>query len=195
MPLAPLARKGAAVGMLHPLAAFPPAGSKAPFPRGIGFAVGGQRRAVAGARRLARALGGRPFNLSVRARPAYHLAASILANDTTVLAFLAESLLQKERSNRRPALREAMSRLLETVAQRIREEGPSRALTGPAARGDAITLQRHMAILTRREGSIREIHALLSLEALHIAARSGALSPAQIELARGALRKKRAKRR
>jgi len=186
-PLRPLERRGVATGTLHPLAAFPPAGSRSPFPEGIGFCVAGDRRARAAAGRLARALKGGSFTIPDRARPAYHLAASLLANDTTVIAALAESILAGAVKGRERELRGAMSRLLESVAAGIRENGPAKALTGPAARADAATLRRQMSLLKGR-GPLRRIHGLLSLEALRIAAELGRVPERRLAAARKVVR-------
>lgn len=175
--LSALAAAGASTGAMHPLASFPPSDERpydASFLHEIFFAVSGSGRAERAALAIARSLGSRVVKVPDRARPAWHLAASIVSNHTAVLAGLALDLLAREgRLGGRP-VREAFAALLRTTADRIERDGPARGLTGPASRGDAGTLRRHLALLTRRR-DLRRLYALLSVEAVRIAIARGDL--------------------
>jgi predicted short-subunit dehydrogenase-like oxidoreductase (DUF2520 family) len=69
-----------------------------------------------------------------------------------------------------PALAALAAGAIENVAAR----GPVEALTGPVARGDAATVERHLA---RLSGAERDVYCLLGREALKLASMRG-LSPA-----------------
>jgi predicted short-subunit dehydrogenase-like oxidoreductase (DUF2520 family) len=56
----------------------------------------------------------------------------------------------------------------------VAARGPAAALTGPVARGDAATVERHLA---RLSGADRDVYCLLGLEALKLAESRG-LAPA-----------------
>ncbi len=194
-PLRPLAAAGAAVGTLHPLMAFPPAARSAPPAPGTWFAVGGGRRAAAAAGRVVRALDGVAFSVPERSRAAYHLAASMIANQTTALAAIGVEILRRRSALRPALLRHAFAALLRSVAERIEREGPVRGLTGPAARGDLPTLRRHLDLLASERAVAREVYTLLSEEAVRLAARRGDLPRARALAARRTLRAARRRRR
>jgi len=176
-PLRPLGRRGVAVGSLHPLAAFPPArktGAADPFSRPVGFTVEGGLRAANAGRKIVASLGGislpRP-----QSRAAYHLVASMIANHVTVLAALSLDLLRRRAGIGRSGVRRAFVTLLRTAADRIEDVGPEGALTGPAARGDLVTLRRHLTVLASERPELREIYRALSVEAVRIARGRGDL--------------------
>ncbi len=179
-PLRALARCGASVGSLHPLAVFPearPRAARPALPRGIWYAADGSREVITRARRIAAALGGRAVRIPRGARSVYHLAASLVANHVTVLAALALDLLRRRGGLRGSVARRAFAALLRSAAERIERDGPERALTGPAARGDIVTIRRHLAVLRSEPARVRAIYSLLSAEAVDLAARRGALAP------------------
>jgi len=180
-PLASLARRGAIVGALHPLAAFPRAGSRGSrtiFSRPLGFAISGDAKAATISRGIVRALGGLAIDVPKGSRAAYHLAASLMANHVTVLALLALDLLRARARMRSPAVTKAFIALLRTVSDRLEEEPSLQALTGPAARGDLTTLRRHLRVLAHDRDALAETYRLLGGEAVRMSLRRGSLSPA-----------------
>ena len=74
--------RGAATGVMHPFVSFPSKRSH-PSLAGTTFTVSGDRRAIVSARRIARACGARVL-VAETGDPAYHAAAALAANDTTV---------------------------------------------------------------------------------------------------------------
>lgn len=176
--LAPLARRGAATGILHPLAVLGRGGRAAL--RGAFARVEGAPRAAAAARRLARAAGLVPLEARRLATPAgraaYHAAAALASNDVLALVDAAARLLERSGMPRRRAER-ALAALLSGLADQIAAAGTTGALTGPAARGDADTLARHAAALRRLDPGAEEIHRLLSAR-LAALARGRGRSPA-----------------
>lgn len=168
---------GASIGAVHPLASFPPPiahpPSAVPIPR-IWFAIAGDRRARISARRIVSALGALPLP-RVLDGSAYHLAATMTANFTAVLAAAALEILSKRGGPREPISRPAFAALLRTVADRIEHEGPLRGLTGPAARGDLVTLRRHLSVLGTTAPRWRPLYLELSAEAARMASRRGTL--------------------
>lgn len=172
--LAPLAGgaggQGSAVGTLHPLRAFP-AVQETPQP-GTFYGVGGAPAAVALARRLAVAWGGRAVEVPAERRRVYHLAATLAAGGvTTVFATLAELL---DRAGLPPELLEANLHLMDgalaavrrAAAERAEVESFDRAITGPAARGDLATLAGQRAALAGLAPDLAPVVAALQDEAL-----------------------------
>jgi predicted short-subunit dehydrogenase-like oxidoreductase (DUF2520 family) len=172
--LAPLARRGAATGVLHPLQVLGGPAASAVL-AGSRALVDGDRVAVALARRLARDLGLVPlaFPRPPRAsdRIAYHAAAAIAANDVVGLLSLAVELLESIGFERGTALR-ALTPLVHGVVAQIERGGLASALTGPAARGDARTLVAHLRRVGQHDAEGAEAHRLLSRRLLRLAGRS-----------------------
>jgi predicted short-subunit dehydrogenase-like oxidoreductase (DUF2520 family) len=137
--LEPAARAGARTFGLHPLQTFAHGEQAARF-HGAGCAVAGSdAHAVAAAAALARRLGMVPFELDDADRAAYHAAASIASNFVVTLEHAAERVagaagLDPERA------RELLSPLVRATVENWSALGPERALTGPVARGDELTV-------------------------------------------------------
>ncbi len=144
--LAPLAGTGLATGSCHPLQTFTGSpGDAARFP-GITFAIDGSGPGLAAARSLALALGGRPIVVTSGHRPLYHLAASLGANGLTGLVAASRDALVGAGLAPEDAL-EALAPLLRSALEEALRLGPEASLTGPVARGDEATLERHRRTL------------------------------------------------
>jgi len=145
--LAPHRRRGS----LHPLVPLPNAGVGADRLRsGISFAVAGDPMAE----RVARALGGRPLAVDDERRTSYHAAASIAANHLVAL------IGQVERVAASAGLPlDAFAGLMRAATDDALSLGPRAALTGPAARGDWDTVERHRQALSTMAGHRTELAA------------------------------------
>ncbi len=185
--LDPVRREGGAAGGIHPLLAFPPAGRPTPIPPGSWFAVGGDARAEASARRIARHLRGRVILIADAARPAWHLAAVLVANHSTALAAIAVEILARRGGISGPRIRSALASLLRSAADGVESLGPELALSGPAARGDAVTVQKHLALLASEPAVAGRIYRALSSVAVDIARARGDLDAATARRLRKAL--------
>lgn len=138
--------RGAAVGVMHPLASFPEV-RRHPRLEDTTFTVNGSRRAIAACRRLASACGARVV-VAQTGDPAYHAAAALAANGAAALAFASVSILERLGFGRRAAER-AIGGLLETVGRNVQSVGVPNALTGPIARGEPLTVKSHRSALRR----------------------------------------------
>ena len=130
---------------LHPLQTF--TGSDADPERfaGCRCAVAGSTPAAAeAAAALARSLGMVPFELSDEQRPAYHAAASIASNFLVALEAAAEEVAAAAGLDPEEA-RAALAPLVRATVENWAELGPRRALTGPVARGDELTVATQRA--------------------------------------------------
>lgn len=133
---------GAEAFSLHPLQTIPDGETDL---AGAPCAVAGSS---AGAARLARELGARlgmrPFDVPEDHRAAYH-AAAVLASNLLVALEESAAALMDEAGVALPA-RELLAPLVRRTAANWAERGPE-ALTGPAARGDVETIERHLEAL------------------------------------------------
>jgi predicted short-subunit dehydrogenase-like oxidoreductase (DUF2520 family) len=153
--LAPLREACTAAGTLHPLKAFPRVLSAPEEARGVFFALDGEPAAQDLARRLVAAWGGVAGEVPAAARPLYHFAATLAAGGIATLLATAADLAA--RAGLPPEVAGGYLELARgTVAAAIaapasQERAPGAAalaaLTGPVARGDLVTVQRHLEAL------------------------------------------------
>lgn len=176
-PLDPLRRRGASVGLLHPLQCLGRPEIAAAALRGSRARIEGTPKARLLAIRLARALGLVPLplrrGLSAADRSAYHAAAALLSNDVVALLDLGADLLVSIGLRRAEAMA-ALAPLAHGTLAQVEESGLEAALTGPVARGDVKTLQAHLRALRARSTAAEAVHRLLSKRLLRLVAASAA---------------------
>ena len=152
---------------LHPLQTF----SKSLGPEQLDGAWGAvtaesdEARAVG--RWLAETLGLRPFELDDDARAAYHAGASMASNYLVTLRAAAGSLLEAA-----GAPPEALDPLIRGVVDTDFE------LTGPIARGDWETVERHLAVIRAERPELEELYLVLAAATARVAGRDPAEVPA-----------------
>jgi predicted short-subunit dehydrogenase-like oxidoreductase (DUF2520 family) len=147
--LAPHRRRGA----LHPLVALPtPEVGAERLASGAWFAVAGDDLV----REVVRDLGGRPLEVGDADRAAYHAAAVIASNHVVALLGQAERVAA---SAGIPL--DAYLDLVRATVDNVAELGPAGALTGPAARGDWPTIDRHLEALDAVDPRERESYEAL----------------------------------
>ena len=149
--LAPLARRGAAVGSLHPVRPF--TGAAGEDWRGSFVAVEGDARAVETATAIARAVGARPHNLSTSAKPLYHAAASLAAGGTAAVVSVAVEAW-KAAGVPEDTAREVLSGLAERAVAATGRRPFREAFTGAVARRDVGTVRAHTEALSRYPGAL-----------------------------------------
>ncbi|MEO8591143.1 MAG: Rossmann-like and DUF2520 domain-containing protein [Flavobacteriales bacterium] len=106
--------------------------------------------------RLARAISDSVYELPHEQRELLHLAAVLTSNFPVFLVGEAQRLLRQQKLP--PDL---LMPLWRSTANKVSTIGPEGSLTGPARRGDATTIQRHLDLLTA-EPDLRRAYALLS---------------------------------
>jgi len=105
---------------------------------------------------------------NVDRRP-YHLAAVHVANLACVLMKQGVTLWTEQGLDAQAA-QKALAQLLRTCAERIEHTEPENMLTGPVARGDTQTIQKHMSFLngTSQHEETKKSYRLLSTQLLHL---------------------------
>jgi predicted short-subunit dehydrogenase-like oxidoreductase (DUF2520 family) len=138
-------------GSVHPLVPLPTVATGAERLRsGLTFAVAGDPMT----RAVVASLGGRVVTVEDPDRPSYHAAASIAANHMVAL------IGQVERVAASAGLPlDAFADLMRAALDDAVDLGPRRALTGPAARGDWDTVERHRRALSTLSGHRTELAA------------------------------------
>ena len=151
---------------LHPLASLPdPEAGARTLLSGCPMALAGDP----GVSELAGALGARAFHVPDEHRALYHATAVVAANHLTAVMAQVERLAD--------ACEVPSDVFLQLAAQsldNIRAVGARAALTGPAARGDTATLQRHLEALPEAE---HELYLELARQCAAIAGQSQKVSP------------------
>ena len=114
--------------------------------------------------------GGRPVRIDDERKPLYHAAAVFASNYLVTVSALAEELGLAAGIEDPIA---AFAPLQEATLANIARVGPAEALTGPAVRGDAITLQRNLEALQRYAPDAIRSYVVLADLALALSERSG----------------------
>jgi predicted short-subunit dehydrogenase-like oxidoreductase (DUF2520 family) len=139
----------------HPLMTVPRDG--VPAFGGAGAAVAGSTpRALAIAEEFAARLGMRATTVADGDRAAYHAAASIASNFLTTLEGAAERLAATAGVDR-----ELLAPLVRASVENWVRLGAERAMTGPIARGDDATVERHRSAIAERAPDLLPIYDAL----------------------------------
>lgn len=144
--LEPARAAGALVGGCHPLQTLTGAPEDAARLAGSVFGIEAEEPLRGMLADLVESIGGRPVFLSARDKALYHASAVLISNYTVTLAATAAGLWEAFGVDRRDGLRALLPLLQGTVAN-LEQHGVPNALTGPIARGDAGTLERHLNVL------------------------------------------------
>ena len=145
-PLVAARRKGARTGSLHPLRPFP--GRDGDGFRGYAAGIaGGDPSAAADLAQLAVRLGMTPLLTSDRSRTLYHAAAVLAAGAQVALFSEATRAFRKATGVPEPQARAALLPLALGALDKLRDEPPAAAMTGPVARGDLATIAAHRKVL------------------------------------------------
>lgn len=156
--LSPLKRKGAHTASLHPMMTFVPGAS--PHMDEVPFAVEGDSRAVAIARKIVGDLGAQIFPINKAAKPLYHALGSFSS------PLIVATLVTAERVGRGAGLtasqtRRVMAPILRQTVKNYTERGAAAAFSGPIKRGDLNTVLRHLKELRRVPGASEVYRALV----------------------------------
>lgn len=150
------AARGASTFCLHPLQTIPDGETALD---GAPCAVSGSdAEALEFARDLAEGLGMQPFTVPEEARAAYHAAACIASNFLVALEESAVELLSTAGVENG---RELLAPLVLRSAANWSERGAA-ALTGPIARGDEATVERHLAAIAATRPELLDTYRALA---------------------------------
>lgn len=157
--LGALADAGAKTGSIHPMQTF--SGQSVPDLAGCVFGIDGSSGAMKMARKMIRQIGGVAVRLSGGNKAAYHAAGTIACGHVLTLLETATRLLMAQGFTRRQAAR-ALLPLTRQTLDNFERIGPRAAWTGPMARGDFSTVQRHNGALADFSPEYPEAYKALS---------------------------------
>jgi predicted short-subunit dehydrogenase-like oxidoreductase (DUF2520 family) len=115
---------------------------------------------------LGRDLGGRPFRLPDAQRPLYHAAAVFASNYLVAVSGAADALFSRAGV---PEALAAMRPLQEATLANVHRLGPRAALTGPAVRGDAKTIDRNLSAIAAADPELVAPYVALCRAAMVVA--------------------------
>ncbi|MDH7497783.1 MAG: DUF2520 domain-containing protein [Syntrophomonadaceae bacterium] len=165
---------GAIVLSVHPLQSFASVERAVSNLPGSVFSIEGDERGYEDARRIVEALGGEYFFISAAAKPLYHAAACVVSNYLVTVIDLGLGLMEAAGIPRRQALKAVLPLVQGTVAN-IAAVGIPAALTGPIARGDAATVQTHLAAMQDLYPQALPLYALLGEHTAQVAEAKGTI--------------------
>jgi len=176
--IAPAAQDGAQVGAFHPLQSFASVSRAIENIPGSTFAIEAEPPLRDKLVAMATALRGSPVLLGPGDKVLYHAAAVIVSNYTVALMKMATDLWRQFGVPPAEATA-AMLPLLRGTVNNIANIGLPNCLTGPIARGDAGTVERHLAALERRAPQLLAAYRDLGLQAVEVALEKGKVDQAQ----------------
>lgn len=175
--LSPLEKQGATVFSFHPLQTFPrefAVKNIVPRVRGIYYGVDGGARGIAKAKQLARRLRGTVIVIPPEMRAFYHAACVVAGNHLTTMLWILEQMfaaLKTKEKNFYPVFRP----IIEATLLNVAESSPTKALTGPIARGGVETVAEHFEALQRYAPNLVSYYGSLSAETIRCAEAKGSL--------------------
>jgi len=171
---------GARIGSLHPLQTFVSVEEAiARLPEST-FAIEADDTLAVDLAALAEAIGAPWIRLRAEDKPAYHLAAVLVSNYLVTLTTLAIDLWLDLGFSRDEARRALVPLILGSVRS-IDQFGIPDCLTGPVARGDLGTIERHRTVLLDRRPDILPVYRELGLQTIPIALAKGRIDQQRAE--------------
>ena len=159
--LAPLADRGARVGVLHPLNTFPDPVTGRTRIAGTAYTIVADPPVQQALVAFVHSIGGIPHVLPRDFQPIYHLIAVLVANAPVVCAAWGRALLRQSGLERYIPW-EAYRPLIEAAAQGMVDPEPIRRLTGPWVRNDRSTMRVHRQWLRRMRAPEERVYRELA---------------------------------
>jgi predicted short-subunit dehydrogenase-like oxidoreductase (DUF2520 family) len=178
--LEPAKKLGAAVGSFHPLQTFADVDQAIANLPGSTFALEAEEPLLSTLKELARLLNGNWVELKPGDKVLYHAAAVFACNYLVTLVKLALDLWQDFGVSSQEATK-ALLPLLRGTLNNIDNIGLPNCLTGPVARGDLGTIERHLSALEARSPSLLTTYKELGLQTIPIALAKGKITKQKAE--------------
>ena len=176
--LEPAKKAGARVGVFHPLQSYASVAQAIENTPGSTFALEAEEPLLTTLKDIAIAIGGHWIELKASDMAAYHTAAVIASNYLTTLVKSAADLWQTFSIPPDQATR-ALLPLLRGTLNNIDALGIPLCLTGPIARGDTGTIEKHIDTLQKSAPTLLATYRELGLQTIPIALAKGGINEQQ----------------
>jgi predicted short-subunit dehydrogenase-like oxidoreductase (DUF2520 family) len=130
------------------------------------FALEGDPEAVNIAQGIIKDIGGVPIQISKEVKPLYHAAACMASNYLVSLINMSKELLVKANFTEEEAI-QAIMPLIKGTVRNIEQLGTVKALTGPIARGDTKTINKHLEVL--KDNNLLNLYKMIGIYTTDIA--------------------------
>jgi len=164
--LEPFQKRGAKIASFHPIKAIT---QKTSSFKNIWFDLEGDEALLIRLEALVKSFGAYSFRVEPEAKPFLHASAVVASNYLVVLADLVTKISAQGNISEEIAIK-ALSPLMENTLSNIKELGVTDALTGPIARGDIQTVNKHLECL-EVVPDLSLLYRKLGIEAVKIAER------------------------
>jgi predicted short-subunit dehydrogenase-like oxidoreductase (DUF2520 family) len=178
--LEPAKRLGAAVGSFHPLQTFADVDQAIANLPGSTFALEAEEPLLSTLKELTRLLNGNWVKLGPGDKVLYHAAAVFACNYLVTLVRLALDLWKDFGVSSKEATM-ALLPLLRGTLNNVDNIGLPNCLTGPVARGDLGTIEKHLSALEARNPSLLTTYKELGLQTIPIALAKGKINEQKAE--------------
>ena len=178
--LEPAEKLGAAAGSFHPLQTFADVDQAIANLPGSSFALEAEEPLLSTLKELARLLNGNWVKLGSGDKVLYHAAAVFACNYLVTLVKLALDLWKDFGVSSQEATR-ALLPLLRGTLNNIDSIGLPNCLTGPVARGDLGTIEKHLRALDAKNPSLFTSYKELGLQTIPIALAKGKVNEQKAE--------------
>jgi predicted short-subunit dehydrogenase-like oxidoreductase (DUF2520 family) len=178
--LEPARQLGAKVGGFHPLQTFAGVDRAIENIPGTTFALESDEPLLSTLKEMASALGGNWITLKAGDKVAYHAAAVFACNYLVTLVKMAADLWQTFSIPTDQATK-ALLPLIRGTLHNIETIGIPNCLTGPIARGDAGTVEKHLDTIREKTPALLFAYQELGLRTVPIALAKGKIGKAQAD--------------
>ncbi len=186
--LEPARKSGAAVGGFHPLQTFAGVERAIENIPGSTFGIEAEEPLLASLKEMADALGGNWIKLEAGDKVAYHAAAVFACNYLVTLVKMATDLWQTFSIPTDQATK-ALLPLIKGTLHNIDTIGIPDCLTGPIARGDTGTVNKHLKALRENAPALLFPYKELGLQTIPVALAKGKINEKQAEKLQTVLKK------
>lgn len=168
-------KTGAQVGAIHPLQSFANVEQAIKNIPGSTFAIEGDGPIVDLLTEIAKALDGKAIELGAGNKVLYHAAAVMACNYFVTLMKLSTDIWQGFGVDSNEAI-QALSPLIQGTVNNLINVGLPNSLTGPIARGDVGTIQKHIDAFKEKSPELLKMYCELGLQTIPIGLAKGTLS-------------------
>ncbi|MFT3741824.1 MAG: DUF2520 domain-containing protein [Gammaproteobacteria bacterium] len=176
--LAPLQARGIAVASVHPCLTFATPLADLTALKGLFCAFEGEEIGYGILQPAMAALGAHLFKLSSQQKILYHAASAVACNYLVTVLDMALHLYQEAGLNTETAVHVIRPLVMQTI-QNVLTLQPVSALTGPIARGDVATIQKHLQAIP--DAASQHLYKTLGLATLNLAIQKQTLSAATVQ--------------
>lgn len=165
--LDPLKEVGYHTACAHPLMAFNNGIEAQQRLKSVWFAIEESEKSCFSLVDFFKTCGNRVFTIEPNKKALYHAAASVLSNYLVTLWHLSHEIFEKS-GMAKEDIQEAAWPLLESVVNNLKGRNSREALTGPIKRGDARTVEKHLAALQAYMPETIELYRLLGRKTMQM---------------------------